>query len=90
MWYESGKLEDIDIDMMYELSDSAVQYVLPLVKSQDADTANSAKGFIEDFESNYKNHDLRNFNLSAYNAHKEVVKSGISILPNSSSHNMID
>ena len=45
--YQNDKLESIDIDMMYELDDSAVKYVLPLVYELDYDVYYKAKEYLE-------------------------------------------
>lgn len=72
--YQNGTISEIDISMMYQLSDSAVQYVLPLIESEDEVVATDAQNYIDEFELNYKvNSNKLNLNLSTYKAHKLVT-----------------
>lgn len=45
--YQNEKLDSIDIDMMYELDDSAVKYVLPLIDDSDYSVYFEAKKFLQ-------------------------------------------
>lgn len=72
-WYQSGKLNEIDINMMYELSDNAIKYVLPLTKSSDSVIANESKEYIDRFIKNYNKNKLTDFNFSSYFAYKSVL-----------------
>jgi len=73
--YQNGITSEIDISMMYQLSDSAVEYVLPLIDSEDETVAKEAQEYIDEFELTYKNNSNKlNFNLSTYKAHKLVVE----------------
>jgi len=45
--YTSGQAADVDIQMMYELSDAAVEYVLPLTQDANASVAMRAARYIE-------------------------------------------
>ena len=68
--YETGRLNKVDIDMMYNLSDSAVQYVAPLVNNKDIAVATKAQKYIKSKKSliNNSDKDWRSFNLSTYKA----------------------
>ncbi len=70
--YETGKLDTVDIAMMYELSDAAVQYVLPLMEDENEDVAHKAREYIEakkDALSRRKD-TFANFNLTTHRARK--------------------
>ncbi len=73
--YTSGKFETVDVNMMYNLSDSAVKYIIPLAQSKDQTIANSAREYLDN-KINYFNSqkfDWRSFNLTSHQA-KKLVK----------------
>lgn len=46
--YLTGKIDEIDIDALYELDRSAVKYVLPLTECEDKNVAEEAQNFINE------------------------------------------
>jgi hypothetical protein len=68
--YETGKLNKVDIDMMYDLSDSAVQYIAPLASSKDSTVAVKAQEYLKSKRLLINNSakDWRSFNFSTYKA----------------------
>lgn len=63
--YRSGKLESVDIIMMYDLSDSAIKYVESLVDDENPRIANTAKQFVDTKrrELEDREYEFANFNL---------------------------
>lgn len=72
--YKSGDLDGVDIGMMYELSDSAVKYVIPLAADGNHNIAEEAKRYLESkkLEYEYRDNGFANFNFSTYGAQKAV------------------
>ena len=66
--YQSGKLEEIDMDMMANLSDAAVPYVLPLTKSNDKVVANEAREYIASKKTALEQQSFLDWNWSSYMA----------------------
>jgi len=70
--YKTGKLDTVDVTMMYDLSSSAVPYVLPLTEDENEAVAEKAKEYVE-----WKKQELAarkdtfaNFNLAVHRAKK--------------------
>lgn len=72
--YRSGKLDTVDIDMMYDLSDSAVKYVVPLMEDENSKIAAEAKDYVEYKKNEFLDRENRfaNFNLVTHNAARAV------------------
>ena len=72
--YTSGKFNTVDVNMMYNLSDSAVKYVIPLLQSKDNSIANSAREYLDNKFNYYDSQkiDWRSFNLTSHKAKKLV------------------
>lgn len=68
--YKSGKLDTVDISMMYELSDSAIPYVLPLMEDKDEAVAREATKYIGLKKRTLPDRDdtFANFNLTVWRA----------------------
>lgn len=73
--FQNGNISELDITMMYDLSDSAVQYVAPLINSEDPKISTEAKEYLKckALESNYE---FSNFNFSSNKAHKVLKEYG--------------
>ena len=70
--YKTGKLDTVDVSMMYELSDSAIPYVLELVDDENETVASKAREFIT-FKTrtfSYRDDRFENFNLATHKAKK--------------------
>lgn len=67
--YQNGSIKELDINIMYDLSDSAVQYVAPLVNSKNLKISTEARQYMIDksYEVNGK---FSNFNFSSNKAYK--------------------
>lgn len=72
--YQTGKLKFIDIDAMYELSDSAVKYVVPLMEDENPKVSNAAKDYVsqQKWELEHRFDKFVNFNFTTYSAAKAV------------------
>ncbi len=72
--YESGKFDTVDIDMMYDLSDSVVQYVIPLADDENEHVATKAKHYIEHKKNllEVKDNSFAKFNLSTHIAKRAI------------------
>ncbi|WMJ22401.1 DUF4173 domain-containing protein [Paludicola sp. MB14-C6] len=73
-WFETGKIEEMDISMLYQLSDSAVPYVIPLTKHKNEQIAKESQEYLDLFIHKYEKQKWTNFNLSSYLAYQEYVK----------------
>lgn len=71
--YESGQIENLDIDALANMSDSSIPYVVELMNSKDDEVAKkAARTVVELYNYTYtddEKNDLRSFNL----AHKKAV-----------------
>ena len=70
--YKTGKLDTVDVNMMYELSDSAIPYVLELVDDENEAVAAKAREFIT-FKTgtfSYRDDRFESFNLATHRAKK--------------------
>ena len=72
--YEIGKFDTVDIWMMYDLSDSAVEYVIPLADDKDPYIAEMAKEYIEHKKNHFETEEntFANFNISTYRAKRAI------------------
>jgi hypothetical protein len=72
-WYQSGKIEEMDISMLYQLSDSAVPYVIPLINDKNSQVAKETRDYLDAFVNHYEQHDWEDWNFSSYRAYQEYV-----------------
>ncbi len=70
--YQTGKLDSVDISMMYDLSDSALPYVLPLAEDENEAVAENVREYIQwkKQELSERKDTFANFNLAARRAKK--------------------
>lgn len=73
--YQNGNINELDINMMYDLSDSAVQYVAPLINSKDSKISTDAKEYLK-HKASEANYEFSNFNFSSNKANKVLKKYG--------------
>lgn len=73
-WYQTGKFKTVDIDTMYELSDSAVKYVVPLADDDNPMVAEEAQAYIrsKNRELSRRENKFANFNLTTHYASELV------------------
>lgn len=74
-WYQSGKLEEIDMHYLRDLSHATIPYVIPLCEDSNPKVAYLATKHLDDFMKKYEKRDFRAWNLqsaSAYNMIKEA------------------
>ena len=73
--FQNGNINELDINMMYDLSDSAVQYVAPLINSDDSKISTDAKAYMK-YKASEANFKFSNFNFSSNKANKVLKKYG--------------
>lgn len=74
--YQSGTLDTVDIQMMYDLSDSAVEYVIPLAEDPNPRIARDAADFL-DFKARQfaeEKMTFADFNLTTYRARQALAE----------------
>ena len=73
--YQSGRNDEIDISMIsWDLSFSAVEYVVPLCNDSDPKVAEDAKKYVERKERELDMYvDWRGFNFPQYRAKKAIA-----------------
>lgn len=75
--YQNEKLESIDISMMYELDDSAVKYVLPLVDDSDYIVYSEASSYLESKAEEIKDKELSEYTIHTITAKRLLKKAKI-------------
>ncbi len=74
--YQSGTLDTVDIGMMYDLADAAVEYVIPLTEDADPNVARDAADYL-DFKARQfaeKEMTFANFNLTSFRARRALAE----------------
>lgn len=74
--YQSGTLDTVDIAMMYDLSDAAVEYVIPLTQDTNENVARSAVSYLCVKEQRFAEEEMTfaNFNLTSFRARKALAE----------------
>ncbi len=72
--YTSGVSDSVDIYMMYDLSDSAVKYIIPLANDKNPEIAQKAKEYLNNkkLEFDISENSFVNFNIATCRAKKAV------------------
>ncbi|HIZ55870.1 MAG TPA: DUF4173 domain-containing protein [Firmicutes bacterium] len=73
-WYRSGKHEEIDIQMFYDLSSAAAPYVIPLMEDSDPKVAAEAEEYLHYVRRSLVSQPARSFNLSAAATLRQVTE----------------
>ncbi len=85
--YQNTQLKEVDINMMYRLSDSAVEYVIPLLNDTNPDVVRQAADFLYSRGEQIKEKgDIRRFNLSTEKA-RDLIEQNREKIETSMSYN---
>ena len=74
--YQTGTLDTVDIMMMYDLSDAAVEYVIPLTKDANKTIAREAADYLTVKSNRFAEEKMTfaNFNLTTWRARKALAE----------------
>ncbi len=78
--YLSGKLDTVDIYAMYDLSDAAVPYVIPLTEDKNTEISLAAKDYLRnylDIRESGSNFNWYNFNITSMRADNAIKEADI-------------
>ena len=72
--YKTGKLDTVDVWMLHDMSDSVVEYVIPLVNDEKQHIREAAESLISKRKKHFENTEdsFADFNLSTWRAKKAI------------------